>query len=159
MGISKPLVDLTLEDWRRVTAVNLDGVFLGVKHAARVMAHAGGGAIVNVSSMLAFVGTPNAAAYCAAKAGVANLTRAAALELAASGIRVTSVHPGYVETPLLQSRLDAAPDRRATLERLTPAGRLAAPEEIASAILYLASDEARFMTGTGLLIDGGYTAQ
>jgi NAD(P)-dependent dehydrogenase (short-subunit alcohol dehydrogenase family) len=160
-GVPKPIVDLGLDEWRRVTAVNLDGVFLGIKHAVPAMRRAGGGAVVNVSSMLAHVATLNASAYCAAKAGVALLTKAAALEMAAAGdaIRVNSIHPGYVETPLLQSRLDADPAKREALVGLTPAGRLGTPEEIAAAILYLASDEARFMTGSNLTIDGGYTAR
>lgn len=161
MGVPKPIVELGLDEWRRVTAVNLDGVFLGIKHAVPAMRRAGGGAIVNVSSMLAHVATLNASAYCAAKAAVALLTKAAALEMAAAGdaIRVNSIHPGYVETPLLQSRLDADPARREALVGLTPAGRLGTPEEIAAAIVYLASDESRFMTGSGLTIDGGYTAR
>ena len=159
IGIPKALVELSLEEWRKVLAVNLDGAFLGIKHAIPAMRRSGGGAIVNVSSMLGLVAATNASAYCASKGGLTLLTKAAALETAADRIRVNSVHPGYVETPLLQSRFNADPGRRSNLVGQTPAGRLGGAEEIAAAIVYLASDEAAFVTGTGLVIDGGYTAR
>ncbi|MER2535604.1 MAG: glucose 1-dehydrogenase [Rhizobiaceae bacterium] len=161
IGVPGPIVDLSLADWRRVMAVNLDGVFLGIKYAVPAMRRAGGGAIVNVSSMLGHVAVAGAAAYCASKGGVALLTKAAALELAADGgnIRVNSVHPGYVETPLLQGSLDRNPARREKITAQTPIGHLGRVDDVASAILYLASDEAAFVTGAGLVVDGGYTAQ
>jgi NAD(P)-dependent dehydrogenase (short-subunit alcohol dehydrogenase family) len=161
IGVPGAIVDLSLSDWRKVMAVNLDGVFLGIKHAVPAMKRAGGGSIVNISSMLGHVAVANASAYCASKGGVALLTRAAALEMAADGgkVRVNSVHPGYIETPLLQASLAREPARRDRITGQTPIGHLGRVEDVASAILYLASDEAAFVTGTGLVIDGGYTAQ
>lgn len=161
IGTPGPLVELSLADWRKVMAVNLDGVFLGIKHAVPAMERTGGGSIVNIASMLGHVATVNASAYCASKGGVSLLTKAAALEMAAAGgrIRVNSVHPGFIETPLLGSRLDADPERRALITGRTPLGRLGTAEDVAAAVLYLASDEAAFTTGSALVLDGGYTAQ
>ena len=161
IGAAGAIVDLSFEDWRRVLAVNLDGVFLGIKYAVPVMARTGGGSIVNVSSMYGHVATVNASAYCASKGGVALLTKSAALEMAAArnNVRVNSVHPGYIETPLLQRSLEANPGKRELLTSQTPIGHLGSVEDVASAILYLASDEAAFTTGSGLVLDGGYTAQ
>nr|WP_256515660.1 glucose 1-dehydrogenase [Alsobacter ponti] len=161
IGAPGPIVELSLADWRKVMAVNLDGVFLGIKHAVPAMERSGGGSIVNIASMLGHVATVNASAYCASKGGVALLTKAAALEMAAAGgrIRVNSVHPGFIETPMLGDRLRADPARRALITGQTPVGRLGTVEEVAAAVLYLASDEAGFTTGSALVVDGGYTAQ
>jgi NAD(P)-dependent dehydrogenase (short-subunit alcohol dehydrogenase family) len=161
IGTPGPLVELSLANWRKVMAVNLDGVFLGIKHTVPAMERSGGGSIVNIASMLGHVATVNASAYCASKGGVSLLTKAAALEMAAAGsrIRVNSVHPGFIETPLLGSRLDADPERRALITGRTPLGRLGTAEDVAAAVLYLASDEAAFTTGSALVLDGGYTAQ
>jgi len=158
-GALKPLVDTTLEEWRGMFAVNLDGTFLGIKHAIPAMTRAGGGAIVNLSSIRGVTGVANAGSYCAAKAGVALLTKVAALECAEAknNIRVNSVHPGFVLTPL-NARVHT-PAFRAKSIAETPLGRFAQPSEIADAILYLASDESSFVTGTGLMVDGGFTAQ
>lgn len=154
----QPIRDTSLEDWRRVNAVNLDGVFLGMKHAMRAM-QGKGGSIVNIASMLSFIAIPDSAAYCASKGGVLQLTRAGALEGAAMTpqIRVNSIHPGYVETPLLSKRLAQRPGLRETLTAQTPLRRLARPEEVASVCCYLASDEAGYATGAALTIDGGFT--
>lgn len=161
IGTPGPILDLELANWRRVMAVNLDGVFLGIKHAVPAMKRAGGGSIVNVSSMLGHVATVNASAYCASKGGVTLLTKAAALEMGADGglIRVNSVHPGYIETPLLKVGLDANPARRQVITGETPIGHLGRDEDVAAAILYLASDDAAFTTGSALVVDGGYTAR
>jgi NAD(P)-dependent dehydrogenase (short-subunit alcohol dehydrogenase family) len=157
--------EASLDDWHRVLAVNLDGVFLGTRKGIEAM-KATGGAIVNVSSMLGLVGNPSSAAYCASKGGVRNFTKAAALHCAAQGypLRVNSVHPGYVETPMLigagESHPSETPDGfKARLLSRVPMKRLARPEEIASAILFLASDDASYMTGSELVVDGGVTAQ
>lgn len=161
IGGGEPLLEATLEGWRRVTGINLDGTFLGLRHAAPVMAQAGGGSIINLSSILGKVGFPGAAAYCASKGGVAMLTKAAALELAAAGVRVNSVHPGFIETPMVQEALresENGNEMRDMLISRHALGRLGAPREIADAIVFLASDESSFMTGAELVVDGGYTA-
>lgn len=161
IGGGEPLLEATLEGWRRVTGINLDGTFLGVRHAAPAMIAGGGGSIINLSSILGKVGFPGAAAYCASKGGVALLTKAAALELAATGVRVNSVHPGFIETPMVAEALHASENGNEMRDMLISRhalGRLGAPREIADAIVFLASDESSFMTGAELVIDGGYTA-
>ncbi|QQS13527.1 MAG: glucose 1-dehydrogenase [Rhodospirillales bacterium] len=156
---------LTLEQWRRVHAVNLDGVFLGVKHGADAMRRRGGGSIVNISSVAGLVGiAEGASAYCASKGGVTLLTKAAALEFALlkRNIRVNSVHPGYMQTPMLDSVIGASRDPGAARQAMTdgePLGRLGDPRDIANAVLYLASDESAFVTGSQMVVDGGYFAK
>lgn len=154
-----PLSEVTIDDWRRVLSVNLDGTFLGIKHAMRAMAEHGG-SIVNVASVHGFVAAANTGAYSTSKGGVTMLTKVAAVEGARMPhpVRVNSVHPGYVETALVAARFDQRPDRRGQVEQATPLGRLATPKEVAAAILYLASDEASYVTGSALTVDGGYTA-
>jgi NAD(P)-dependent dehydrogenase (short-subunit alcohol dehydrogenase family) len=154
----------TLEDWRKLMSVNLDGVFLGIKYAVPAMRTAGGGSIINLSSIEGLVGDPSLAAYNASKGGVRLLTKSAALYCARerTKIRVNSVHPGYIETPMVQHALDSsgrAEEMRRALEALHPVGHLGAPRDVAYGVLYLASDESTFVTGTELVIDGGYTAQ
>jgi NAD(P)-dependent dehydrogenase (short-subunit alcohol dehydrogenase family) len=161
VGGGQPLLEATLEDWRRVTAINLDGTFLGVRHAAPVMARAGRGSIVNLSSILGKVGFPGAAAYCASKGGVAMLTKAAALELAALGVRVNSVHPGFIETPMVVNAFRETENENEIRDLVVSRhalGRLGVPREVADAVVFLASDESSFMTGSELVVDGGYTA-
>ncbi|HKY90303.1 MAG TPA: SDR family oxidoreductase, partial [Nevskiaceae bacterium] len=150
------LEDTTLEEWRRVVAVNLDGTFLGCRQAVRAMKQTGGGAIVNVSSVGGLKGSQVGPAYGASKAGVWNLTKTVALACARAGygIRCNSVHPGLTQTPLMEG----VPDE--TLVRLRsgiPMGRLALPHDIAMAVLHLASDESAYTTGTHLVVDGGYS--
>jgi NAD(P)-dependent dehydrogenase (short-subunit alcohol dehydrogenase family) len=148
-----PIEEKPAKDWQRVIDTNLSSVFYGIKHAARVMKAAGrGGVIVNIASILGSVGFSGAPAYVAAKHGVVGLTKAAALELAASRIRVVAVQPAFIHTPLVTREMEAA------VLALHPAGRLGEPEEVASLVAYLASEEAAFLTGAGYLIDGGYTA-
>lgn len=132
--------------------INLTGVFLAAREAMRRMAR--GGVIINCGSILGHVGQSQTAAYCAAKSGVLNLTRTLALEGAVAGIRVNSVSPGYIATPLLDE-LDE--ETLAFLTSLHPIGRLGRAEEVANAVLFLASDEASFITGADLLVDGGFT--
>ena len=139
--------------WQRVIDTNLTSVFYGIKHAARVMKKSGiGGVIINISSILGSVGLSGAPAYSAAKHGVLGLTKAAALELAASHIRVVAVQPAFIRTPLIEGMEDS-------VLPLHPIGRLGESPEVASLVAFLASDEASFLTGAGYLIDGGYTAQ
>ena len=156
--------DTTLEDWRRVMAVSLDGVFLGTKYGVTAMKESGGGSIINISSIYGTVGAPALAAYCASKGGVRNLTKSAALHCAAAGtgIRVNSVHPGFCHTPgyaAFWRRKSSLEDGLAANAALTPLGRVAQPDDIAYGILYLASDESSFVTGAELVIDGGFLAQ
>jgi NAD(P)-dependent dehydrogenase (short-subunit alcohol dehydrogenase family) len=151
----------TMEAWRRMLSVNLDGTFLGVRAAARVMAPAGRGSIINLSSILGKVGIAGGFAYCASKGGVLMLTKAVALELAPLGVRVNSVHPGFIETPMVLNMLHRSPNQNEMRDLIVsrhPVGRLGAPREIADAIMFLASDESSFMTGAELVVDGGYTA-
>lgn len=159
VGRSKALVDTSLADWHFVTSVNLDGAFLGIKHGIATLARHGGGAIVNVASVLGTVATLNNAAYVAAKGALRQLSKAAALECAAAanGIRVNCVLPGYVEMPRVPAkRMTRA--RRSALLAATPMARFASPREIADAIYFLASPEASYITGTDLIVDGGFTA-
>ncbi|HEX8166109.1 MAG TPA: glucose 1-dehydrogenase [Beijerinckiaceae bacterium] len=156
--------DVSLEDWRRTMAVNLDGTFLGCRHGVRVMKAGGrGGSIVNLSSVSGIIGGHNIAAYNAAKGGVRLLTKSVALHCARKGygIRCNSVHPGFVETPMLDEVIGQGRDPDETRMRLrasVPLGRNARAEEVAAMIAYLASDEAAFVTGAELVIDGGVTA-
>ncbi|WOJ95196.1 SDR family NAD(P)-dependent oxidoreductase [Congregibacter variabilis] len=156
------LMKLELDQWHKVTSINLDGVFLGMRYAGPALEQRGGGSVINISSILGKVGFPGAAAYCASKGGVSLLTKSAALEWAPLNIRVNSVHPGFVETPLVIEALQNDDDGVAVRELLVaahPLGRLGQAQEIANAVAFLASDESSFMTGSELVIDGGYTAQ
>jgi NAD(P)-dependent dehydrogenase (short-subunit alcohol dehydrogenase family) len=154
----------TLAQWRALMAVNLDGVFLGTQRAIAAMKETGGGSIINLSSIEGLIGDANLAAYNASKGGVRIFTKSAALHCAKAGykIRVNSVHPGYVWTPMVENYLAAQPDpeaARAFVAGLHPLGHLGEPDDIAYGVLYLASDESKFVTGAELVIDGGYTAQ
>ena len=159
----KEVEETPLEDWRRFMSICLDGVFLGTKHAIRVMRETGGGSIVNMSSVVGIVGTvDNTSAYCAAKGAIRSFTKAVALECSKAGrgynIRVNSVHPGAMETPMIADMLQDE-TIRATVENAHPIGSLGKPIDIAYAVLYLASDEARMVTGAEMVIDGGWTAR
>jgi NAD(P)-dependent dehydrogenase (short-subunit alcohol dehydrogenase family) len=161
VGSGQPILEATYEHWRQVLSINLDGTFLGVKAVAPLMAAAGRGSIINLSSILGKVGQPGAAAYCASKGGVALMTKAVALELAPAGVRVNSVHPGYIETPMVTTFLHEAENANELRDMIISrhaVGRLGVPREIADAIVFLASDESSFITGSELVVDGGYTA-
>lgn len=152
------VTDTTLAEWRALMAINLDGVFLGVKHGVAAMRrHGEGGAVVNVSSVSGIVGAPMSSAYCASKGGVRMLTKAVALECAAEGIRVNSVHPGAVRTPIW-SKSGIGPQDQEAMAAGLPMGRMAEPAEVAAAIAYLACGDARYVTGSELVIDGGHSA-
>lgn len=155
-GPLSPTGEYPVDGWRKVIDINLNGVFYGMRYQIPAMLARGGGAIVNVASILGAVGTANSPAYVAAKHGVRGLTKAAAIEYATRNIRINSVGPGYIETPLLAS-LDEATMK--ALVNLHPMKRLGTSEEVAALIVFLASDEAAFITGSYHLVDGGYTAQ
>lgn len=165
------LTDTTLEQWRKVQTVNVESVFLGVREAIRVMGPGGragkGGSIVNISSCAALKGSPGHSAYCASKAAVHLLTKAAAAECAALklGIRVNSVHPAVIDTPMSDNAITRWSDTftggdieamREQIHAQQPIGRLGTPEEVANAVLYLASDASSYCTGVELKVDGGY---
>lgn len=161
VGSGEPLMEMSLEAWRRILSINLDGTFLGMRAVGPVMAQGGGGSIINLSSILGKVGQPGAAAYCASKGGVLMLSKAAALEWAPAGIRVNSVHPGYIDTPMVAGALQRSENGNVLRDLLISRhalGRLGVPREIADGVVFLASDESSFMTGSELVIDGGYTA-
>lgn len=156
------VADLPLEEWNLVIGVNLTGVMLTGKYAVRSMLETGGGTIINTASIAGLVGIAESPAYNAAKGGVVLLTRNMALDYAKQGIRVNAICPGYVETPLIQNHIQSFPEAEGKamyegLFALHPMGRLATPAEIAKAVLFLASDDASFITGHTLTIDGGYT--
>jgi 3(or 17)beta-hydroxysteroid dehydrogenase len=161
LALTRPLAETTLAEWRRVMAVNLDGTFLGVREGLRHLAPSG--AILNLASVAALVAAPPLAAYSAAKGGVVALTRSAAAIAAEAGqgIRVNALCPGFTDTAMLDEISAALGSRdsvKAKLARRQPLGRLCTPEEIAEAALYLCSDAARYVTGTTLTVDGGYSS-
>jgi cyclopentanol dehydrogenase len=151
------IMDTPIELWNRVLAVNQTGTFLGMRAAIPALRRAGGGSIVNISSVLATMGSGNSASYTATKGAVTALTRTVSVELATENIRVNAVHPGGVETPMAAECLGDDLEARRALVAAHPIGRLGEPEEIAAGVLFLASDDASFVTGAALVIDGGNT--
>lgn len=172
--IAMPLTEMTYDVWRRVLAVNLDSMFFAAKYAVPLMAASGGGSIVNISSVAGLKGIAGLSAYCASKAGVRLFTKALALECAAAknNVRANSIHPGAIETPIwvkmahggdmpageILCNSNAMEEARRASEAATPLGHAGTPEDIAKGVVYLASDDAKFVTGTELVIDGGVMA-
>ena len=150
--------ETTSDEWDQVMGINAKGVFLGTKHAIPAMRDAGGGSIVNISSVAGLVGSRATSAYNASKGAVRLLTKSTAIQYASDGIRANSVHPGTIETPMTEGFLADPSMRQDRMDR-TPIGRLGKPEDVAYGALFLASDEASFMTGSELVIDGGRTAE
>ena len=157
-GPQAPTADYPLDGWAQVININLSGVFYGMKAQIGQMLKNGGGAIVNIASILGAVGLANAPAYTAAKHGVVGLTQAAALEYGAQGVRVNAVGPGFIHTPMI-SGMESDPAALQELVALHPLGRLGKPEEVAELVLWLSSPAASFATGAYYPIDGGYLAR
>jgi NAD(P)-dependent dehydrogenase (short-subunit alcohol dehydrogenase family) len=156
-GEAKPVGEYSIEGWQQVISVNLSGVFYCMRYELPAMVARGGGSIVNMASILGMVGFATSSAYVAAKHGVLGLTKSAALEYATKGVRVNSVGPGFISTPLIAANMDAAATEY--IAGLHAMKRLGKPEEVASLVCFLASDEASFITGSYHVVDGGYTAQ
>ena len=155
-GGSAPTIDYQEEDFDRVIAIDLKGVFLAMKYALPALLRTGRGAIVNIASITALVALPRTPAYSAAKGGVVQLTKVAALEYAERGIRVNCICPGMIDTPMARGPGEQA---MAQLAARHPLGRAGLPQEVAAAALFLASDQSSFVTGAALVVDGGFTAQ
>lgn len=162
-GANRPTHELTEEEWDEVQRVNVKGVFFCTKHAVPSMKRAGGGSIVNLSSIYGLVGAQDVPAYHASKGAVTLMSKTDALFYAQDGIRVNSVHPGFIWTPMVESHLRRSgvdpEEGRKDLAALHPIGHVGEPDDIAHGVAYLASDEAKFVTGSELVIDGGYTAR
>ena len=159
-GVSgnRSTLEMSDDDWRRTISINQDGVFFCCREAGRRMANQKGGSIVNLGSIYSIVAAPNRLSYCASKAAVAMMTKCLAIEWAEHGIRVNGVAPGYVKTALLEALAHGGQIDMAALERRTPQKRLALPEEIADAVLYLCEPRASHITGQMLAVDGGWSA-
>ena len=156
-GPSEKVADYPLDGWKKVIDVNLNGVFYGMKYQIAAMLKAGGGAIVNISSILGSVGWAGASAYVTAKHGLIGLTKTAAIEYAEAGVRINAVGPAFIDTPLLSKNLDE--ETLGQLAGLHPVGRLGTSEEVSALTCFLLSDRAGFITGSYHLVDGGYTAR
>jgi NAD(P)-dependent dehydrogenase (short-subunit alcohol dehydrogenase family) len=161
-GVNKPTHEITEKEWNALMAINVNGVFFCTKHAIPVMMNAGGGSIINLSSIYGLVSAPDIPPYHASKGAVRLMSKTDALLYAKHKIRVNSVHPGFIWTPLVENYLKQQGDveaGRKELDLLHPIGHMGEPDDIAYGILYLASDESKFVTGAELVIDGGYTAR
>lgn len=153
----KPLADVTEDEWDRIIDIDLSGVFLCMKHEIPLMLRQGGGAIVNTSSGAGIKGFKGGAAYVAAKHGLVGLTKAAALDYAASNIRINAVCPGIIDTPMMDRFSGGTPEGRRAVIAQEPVGRMGNPEEIAAAVVWLCSDAAAFVVGHAMVVDGGQT--
>lgn len=157
-GETQPTADISLEGWQKVIAINLSGVFYGMKYQIPAMLKSGGGSIVNIASILGQVGFANSSGYVAAKHGVVGLSKNAALEYAPKNVRVNSVGPGFIHTPLVKA-LEEDKKANEMLISLHPMGRLGNPEEVAELVLWLSSEKSSFVTGAYYAVDGGYLAR
>lgn len=157
-GEQNATADISIEGWQKVIAINLSGVFYGMKYQIPAMLKSGGGSIVNIASILGHVGFANASAYVAAKHGVVGLSKNAALEYASKGVRVNVVGPAFIHTPLIKA-LEDDPRVLEMLVSLHPIGRLGRPEEVAELVVWMSSEKASFVTGAYYAVDGGYLAR
>jgi NAD(P)-dependent dehydrogenase (short-subunit alcohol dehydrogenase family) len=156
-GESAPVGDYSIESWNKTIAINLSGVFYGMHYQIPTMLETGGGAVVNIASILGKVGFATSSAYVAAKHGVVGLSKTAALEYSSQGVRINSVGPGFIKTPLLENNLDK--EAMEQIAGMHPIGRMGEANEVAELILWLSSDKASFVTGSYHAVDGGYLAQ
>lgn len=162
-GVDKPTHEIEAEEWNKVLSINLNGVFFCTKHVIPYMKKSGGGSIINLSSIYGIISAPDIPPYHASKGAVRLMSKTDALIYAKDKIRVNSIHPGYIWTPLVEKMAEESGEGveefKKKLNELHPIGHVGDPEDIAFGIIYLASDEAKFITGSELVIDGGYTAQ
>lgn len=156
--VLKPVHETSNEEWDRVFDINVRGTFLGIREAVPLMRESGGGSIINISSIYGIVGAPNSGAYIASKGAVRLMTKSCAVDLAEFDIRVNSVHPGVIDTPMTKDLLHVDEATRQSLLGPTLMNRPSKPEEISKAVLFLASDESSFVHGAEIVVDGGYTA-
>ena len=157
-GEQAPTADATLDNWERVIAINLKGVFLGLKHGIRAMLEHGGGSIINNASVAGLVGFAGIPAYCASKGGVVQLTRTAAMEYATQGVRINCLCPGVIDTPMVGRFTRGQQEAQEQMRAMEPVGRLGTAREVAELALFLASDRSTFITGAVIPVDGGFVA-
>ena len=154
-NLFKPALEITMEEWDSIINLNLKGIFLGAQHAIRMMIQSGGGSIINTASTFAFIGFHNTPVYCASKGGIVALTRQLALDYAKHNIRITCICPGPTLTPLVERELQLGLAKAEDILQGVPMGRFAKPSEIAAGVLFLASEDSSYVTGSALLVDGG----
>lgn len=155
----EPLEETSVEDWNHLMDINVMGVFLGMKHCAPLMRDEGNGSIINLSSVAGLVGFANHACYGASKGAVRTMTKDAAMEFAPDGVRVNSIHPAYIDTGMADYGAEMQDATKEELDAMHPIGHMGEPDDVAYAVVYLASEEAKFVTGAELVLDGGVTAQ
>lgn len=154
-----PIDEVTVEDWRHLMDINVTGVFLGMKHCTPLMREQGHGSVINLSSVAGLVGLAGHSCYGASKGAVRTMTKDAAIELAESGVRVNSIHPAYIDTQMADYGAEVQGASKEELDAMHPIGHMGEPDDVAYAVVYLASEESTFVTGTELVLDGGFTAQ